>query len=244
MSNEYATLHDSLREAISRGLGWASLRPVQELTIAAVRRGSNVVVLAPTAGGKTEAAVIPVLDATLTMPQERGPSVLYVCPLRALLNNLEDRIRHLYGLVGLSVFKWHGDVDDRKKRSFVADPADMLMTTPESIEAMLVSARTDTRALFANVRFVIIDEVHAFAADDRGAHLASVLERVQACSSHDIQRIALSATIGNPELLLDWLAGSSQRHRELVSPPRMPSPKVLRIVSVPPGDGFAEVAAA
>jgi ATP-dependent Lhr-like helicase len=161
-------LHPHLQHAIIHDLGWRSLRPVQELTINAVLDGCNSVVLAPTAGGKTEASIFPLLSRVLT-ENLKPVAVLYVCPIRALLNNQEERLRSYARMVGLDVFKWHGDVSNSRKQTFRQSPAQVLMTTPESLEVMMISERTDARALFEGLTAVIIDEVHAFAADDRGA---------------------------------------------------------------------------
>src|SRR3954464_897152 len=177
-------LHPHLQHAIIHDLGWRSLRPVQELTIDAVLDGANSVVLAPTAGGKTEAAVFPLLSRILA--EDLKPvAALYVCPIRALLNNQEERLRSYARMVGLEVFKWHGDVSDSKKAQFRKSPSHLLMTTPESLEVMMMSERTDTQALFGGLSAVVIDEVHAFAGDDRGAHLAALMERLQALSQRD-----------------------------------------------------------
>src|SRR6476660_994987 len=185
-------LHPHLQHAIVHDLGWRSLRPVQDLTIDAVLDGANTVVLAPTAGGKTEASIFLVLSQILA---EAPPPVcaLYVCPIRALLNNQEERVGSYARMVGLSAFKWHGDVSDSRKTSFRSNPSHILMTTP------------DARAVFAGLQTVIVDEVHAFAADDRGAHLAALLERLVQLVGRDIQRIGLSATIGNPRVIGQWM---------------------------------------
>lgn len=221
-------LHPHLQHAIIHDLGWRSLRPVQQQTIDAVLDGCNAVVLAPTAGGKTEAAIFPLLSRVLT--EELKPvSVLYVCPIRALLNNQEERLRSYARMVGLEVFKWHGDVSDSRKKTFRVTPAHILMTTPESLEVMMISARTDARALFGGLSAVVIDEVHAFAGDDRGAHLASLLERLGAFCGRDIQRIGLSATVGNPHVIGEWLQGSSRRPFRLVDPPRPKPDRDLRL---------------
>ena len=110
-------LHPHVQHGIVHDLGWRSLRPVQELTIDAVLDGCNSVVLAPTAGGKTEASVFPVLSRILTEDLE-PVSALYVCPIRALLNNQEERLQGYARMVGLDAFKWHGDVSDSKKRTY------------------------------------------------------------------------------------------------------------------------------
>ena len=134
-------------------------------------------------------------------------STLYLSPIRALLNNQEIRIERYAGLIGRRVMKWHGDVEGGPRKRFLADPADILLTTPESLEAMMMSARVPTRELFSGLQVVVIDEVHAFAADDRGAHLSSVLERLASFAGRDVQRIGLSATVGNPDEILRWLGG-------------------------------------
>lgn len=221
-------LHPHLQHAIVHDLGWRSLRPVQDLTIDAVLDGCNAVVLAPTAGGKTEAAIFPLLSRVLN-ENLKPVSILYVCPIRALLNNQEERLRSYARMVGLDVFKWHGDVSDSKKSGFRRAPAHVLMTTPESLEVMLISEKTDARALFQDLSAVVIDEIHAFAGDDRGAHLAAILERLGALCERDIQRIGLSATVGNPLVIGEWLRGSSQRQFRLVDPPKAPIPRDLRI---------------
>jgi ATP-dependent Lhr-like helicase len=231
-------LHPHVQHAIVHDLGWRALRPVQALTIDAVLDGCNTVVLAPTAGGKTEAAVFPLVSRILT---ETPPPVaaLYVCPIRALLNNQEDRLQRYARMVGLDAFKWHGDVSDSRKQRFRDAPSHLLMTTPESLEVMLISARTDARALFQGLGIVIIDEVHAFAGDDRGAHLASILERLVLLCGRDIQRIGLSATVGNPHVIGQWLQGSSERPFRLVDPPK-PAPQ--RDLHVDYGEDVLDVA--
>ncbi len=147
-------------------------------------------------------------------------SVIYLSPIRALLNNQEERLRAYASLVGRRVFVWHGDTAQGARRRFLADPADVLLTTPESLEAMLMSSRVPARRLFAALKAVVDDEVHAFAADDRGAHLAALLQRVSRYCGRDVQRLGLSATVGNPEEILRWLAGTSERGGTVVDPAR------------------------
>jgi ATP-dependent Lhr-like helicase len=210
-------LSPALAVQIVNALGWTSLRPVQEQSIQTILDGKNCVILAPTAGGKTEAALFPLLS--LMDSEDRAPtSVLYIAPIRALLNNQEARLQSLTALIGRRAFKWHGDVSDSARNRFVREPADVLAITPESLEAMLMSTRVPGKRLLSNVRAVVIDEVHAFAADDRGSHLMALLERVQRVCRHDIQRIGLSATVGDPESIVDWLGGSSERPRAVVHP--------------------------
>ena len=112
---------------------------------------------------------------------------------------------------------WHGDVGDSARRAILADPPDVLLTTPESLEVMLVTPRVEHQTLFSGIQAVVIDEVHAFAGDDRGWHLLAILERIMRLAGRDIQRVGLSATVGNPDELLEWQAGSSNGPRQVVS---------------------------
>jgi ATP-dependent helicase Lhr and Lhr-like helicase len=216
--SEFELLHPALQHHIVNSLGWSGLRPLQEATITPVLNGEHAILLAPTAGGKTEAASFPVFSRMLTENWD-GLSVLYICPIKALLNNLENRLSYYGQLLGRSVALWHGDISASRKAKIVASPPDILLTTPESLEVMLVSGKVDHQAFFANVRTVIIDEVHAFAGDDRGWHLLSVLERISVLAGREIQRLGLSATVGNPELLCDWLASSCPSPRSVINPP-------------------------
>lgn len=210
-------LHPALQHHVVNSLGWRDLRPFQEDVIPVVLRGENVVVIAPTAGGKTEAAVLPVLSRMLG-EDWRGLSVLYLCPIRALLNNLHIRLSRYATLVGRSCSIWHGDTSPAERARINREQPDILLTTPESIEVMLVSRKTDPVALFEQVRVVIVDELHAFAGDDRGWHMLSVLQRVSRLAGRELQRIGLSATVGNPEQLLRWLSSGSAKAGQVVEP--------------------------
>lgn len=144
--------------------------------------------------------------------------MLYVSPIRALLNNQEQRLQKYFSLVGRRAACWHGDTTQRERKRILADSPDCLLTTPESLEAILVSTKIDHREFFKGVRCIVIDELHAFAGDDRGWHLLSVLTRIRKLTDRDLQRIGLSATVGNPAEMLDWLSSGSKRERRVVSP--------------------------
>ncbi|MFE3410412.1 DEAD/DEAH box helicase [Streptomyces mirabilis] len=208
-----------LAHHIVNSLGWRGLRPLQEEAIGPVMAGEDAVLLAPTAGGKTEAASFPLLSR-MTAEQWTGTSLLYVCPLKALLNNLLPRLETYSGWLGRTAALWHGDVTASGRKRILADRPDILLTTPESLEAMLVSANVDHRAFFAGLRAIVVDEVHAFAGDDRGWHLLAVLERLQTVVGRPVQRVGLSATVGNPAELLTWLQGAAagKRPARVVAP--------------------------
>ena len=208
--SEFDQLHPSLQYHVVNTLGWSALRPTQLAAIAPIHAGSHCLLLAPTAAGKTEAAAIPILSRMLC---ESWPptSVLYVCPIKALLNNLEHRLSHYAGLVGRRVEVWHGDISQSRKKRALKDAPDILLTTPESIEAMLISVRVNRPLWFGNLRAVIVDELHAFASDDRGWHMRSILYRLDQYLQRPLQRIGLSATVSNPTDLLAWFAPSGAR---------------------------------
>ncbi len=210
-------LHPALQHHIVNSLGWRELRPFQENVIPSVLAGEHSIILAPTAGGKTEAALFPVLSRMLS-GDWKGLSVLYICPIKALLNNLDVRLQRYCSLLGRRSALWHGDIKTSSRRRILKDPPDCLLTTPESLEVMLVSRQVERERFFSNLRVVIVDEIHAFAGDDRGWHLLSVLERISRLSGRELQRLGLSATVGNPEDLLEWLAGSCQGERRVMLP--------------------------
>ena len=238
----FSRLAPRLQQAIVARLGWSSLRPVQEEAGEALLAGMNAVILAPTAGGKTEASIFPTLSGLVDDGPE-GVGALYVAPLKALLNNQAERLGLYTEMVGLSRFVWHGDTPDNERRRFLAEPTSVLMTTPESLEVMLVSQRVDAAKIFCDLRVAIIDEVHAVAGTDRGAHLLSVLERIARHSRHDVQRIGLSATVGNPAEILTWLQGTSRRPGKVVDPPKQPGRKQLLVVHRPELTALAQDAA-
>ena len=206
------TLHPTLAYHLVNTLGWSELRPLQRDAISPVLHGNDALLLAPTAGGKTEAAAFPMLTR-MSAAGWTGLSTLYLCPLKALLNNLLPRLEVYGAWAGRRVALWHGDTPASQRKSMLIDPPDLLLTTPESLESMLVSAGVDHERLFADLRAVIVDEVHAFAGGDRGWHLLAVLERLSHLAGRPLQRLGLSATVGNPGELLTWLQGSEAGKR-------------------------------
>lgn len=242
MSSVFSRFPERLQHAIANHLGFASLRDVQELAGEAILDGKNVVVLAPTAGGKTEASMFPVLAQLLEDPPV-GVGSIYVAPIKALLNNQEVRLGDYTQMIGLDRFVWHGDAGQSQKQAFCREPTALLMTTPESLEVMLMSPRVPAARIFGELQSVVIDEIHAFAGTDRGAHLMSVLERLAALSKHDVQRIGLSATIGNPEHIARWLGGTSRRESIVVDPPRPKAERQIKILLRDDLTAFAREAA-
>ena len=213
----FERLSPALQYQIVNALGFQSLRPVQNHAIPPIMDGANCVILAPTAGGKTEAAFFPLLSM-MDSEDWRATSVIYVSPIRALINNQAPRIERYAGLIGRRSALRHGDVTQRDRSAYLREPTDFLLTTPESLEVMLMSSKVPSRELFRGLQAVVIDEIHAFVGDDRGGHLAAVLERLSRFAGRDLQRIGLSATVGNPDEILGWMAGSSERPGQVVNP--------------------------
>lgn len=230
-------LEPALLHHIVNTLGWPGLRPLQSEAIGPLLAGDDALLLAPTAGGKTEAASFPLLSKMV----QRGwsdTSVLYVCPLKALLNNLLPRLETYTSWLGRTAALWHGDVTSTVRKRILAARPDLLLTTPESLEAMLVSANVDHASFFSGLRTVVVDEVHAFAGDDRGWHLLAVLERLQRVVGRPVQRVGLSATVGNPQELLEWLQGSGagKRPSTVVAPHLAELEQGQPAVPQPPAD--------
>ncbi len=151
-------LHPSIQHHVVNSIGWRELRPLQQEAVDPILDGNSCLLIAPTAGGKTEAAVLPILSRMLSESWQ-GLSVLYVCPIRALLNNLEERLALYCSLVGRRCGLWHGDIGQAARSAILREPPDLLLTTPESLEAILISRRTDRSFFFGSLRAVIIDEV-------------------------------------------------------------------------------------
>jgi ATP-dependent Lhr-like helicase len=210
----WAGLDPDLVSAIKSKWGWEEPTVVQSRAFPRILAGANVLVLAPTAGGKTEAALLPLLDVHRQGGWE-APSILMIGPLKALLDDQLTRYRNAGTLTGATVFAWHRDVSRDARNAFRDRAADILLTTPESLEQLLSRPGGD-RGLLGRVRAVVVDEVHVFAGTPRGAQLAAMLERIDQRSNTDVQRIGLSATVGNPDEVLKWLRGGSQRVSEVV----------------------------
>lgn len=194
-------------------LGWSQLRPLQEESIAPVLDGKDCLLLAPTAGGKTEAAMFPLLSR-LCQEGNEGLQVIYVCPLKALLNNLHERLSGYCEMLSLECGIWHGDVGASQKQKYLFRPPEVLLTTPESLEVMLVSQKDGPRQMLKSVKTLVVDEIHAFAGDDRGWHLLAVAHRIEQLVGYKLQRVGLSATVGNPVKLLAWLTDGGLGRRD------------------------------
>ncbi len=230
----FFSLSPRTQQAVVTTLGWRSLRPVQEQSIPPLLRGDDAVILAPTAGGKTEAALLPLLDRLSSSSQASAPNIIYLCPLKALINNLLPRLQSLAQLVGREAFAWHGEVSQSKRKAFLKDPKAVLLTTPESLQVLLSRRGLDLTTLFSGLNTIVVDEVHAFCGEARGDQLIALLTQLDRWAPKPVQRVGLSATVGNPQDLLHWLSGERGCRQNLVDPNSDGSAKKRRLLEIHP----------
>lgn len=192
----FARLHLKIQEPIWNQR-WEELRPLQVDTIEAVLGSDDHVILAAsTASGKTEAAFLPILSLIAAQPAD-SVQALYVSPLKALINDQFRRLEDLCAYAEIPVHRWHGDVSATEKRHFRKSPRGVLLITPESLESQFINYNTDLQRIYAHLKFVVIDELHAFLDNVRGIHLRSLLARLTIAAGVAPRRIGLSATIGD-----------------------------------------------
>lgn len=185
---------------------WKDLRDIQEKAARPMLEGASDVLLASaTASGKTEAVFLPL--ATLLAENERQPGVdvLYISPLKALINDQDTRITSIMEAIDVPVHRWHGDVAHSKKRKVVKEPEGVLLITPESLEALFVRRGDQVSRLFADLTAVVVDELHAYIGTERGRQLQSLLHRIELCLDRRVRRVAMSATLGDMVTAADFL---------------------------------------
>ena len=197
----FSLLDKSLQKALE-DRGWKPT-PVQEATQVQISSGSDSLVVAPTGSGKTMAAVLPLLDRCLKEKWD-GMSILYITPLRALNRDVDRRLEEIASAVGLKIGLRHGDTPQSERNKHVRSPPNLMITTPETFQLMFTGSRL--RELLKTVRSVVIDEVHDMAAGERGWQLSIGLSRLEIFKGSSIQKIGLSATVGNPEQVARWLS--------------------------------------
>ena len=201
MSRVFSRLHPSLSKALDEK-GW-NATPVQERVIPDIMEGKDRLVIAPTGSGKTMAGILPLFHRCLS---EEWPSLsmVYITPLRALNRDVDRRLRELAAAVGLRVDVRHGDTSQAQRAKQTRNPPNLLVTTPETFQLMF--SGKNLRAMLSTVQAVVVDEVHDLAASERGWQLGVGLARLEALAGHAVQRLGLSATVGNPEAVAHWLS--------------------------------------
>jgi len=215
--NPFNLLCRPLQQALER-MGFKEATEPQRQTIPLILKGENVLLIAPTGTGKTEAALLPIFDLFLRTPslKGRGTSILYVTPLRALNRDILRRMAQLAEELGIKVAVRHGDTTPTERRKQALTPPDMLITTPETLQ-ILLPARVMKKHL-KWVKWVVVDEIHELVGDKRGVQLSVALERLKELAGFDYQRIGLSATIGSPGKVKKFLQGSGREVRVVYVP--------------------------
>ncbi|MBW4538869.1 MAG: DEAD/DEAH box helicase [Myxacorys chilensis ATA2-1-KO14] len=208
MQYPYSRLSPFIKEYIYTN-GWSSLRPIQAEACRIIFDTPNhLLIAAGTASGKTEAAFLPVLTMLHEQPPN-GVGALYISPIKALINDQFDRLTDLLKNADIPVWAWHGDVTQSRKKKLLENPQGILQITPESLESLLINKSAHLSGIFGDLRFVIIDEIHAFIGSDRGCQILCQLSRLAKATGNVPRRIGLSATLGDYSLAEEWLKGDT-----------------------------------
>lgn len=195
---------------------WQSFTPVQDQTIPAIINSDNdVVISSGTASGKTEAAFFPILTKVENEAQH-SLKVLYISPLKALINNQFERVIDLCKDMDISINRWHGDISSNKKKKFINHPTGILQITPESLESLFINRTNFLSRIFKDVEFIIIDEVHSFIGSERGVHLRALIDRLEHYFSEQPRIVGLSATLGNFEVVCEWIRRDTPKDVEII----------------------------
>ncbi|MCR5457552.1 MAG: DEAD/DEAH box helicase [Clostridiales bacterium] len=206
--NRYCPL---VREFIYK-MGWEELRPVQTAAAEVLfNTEDNLVLCSNTASGKTEAAFFPIITDIIEHP-DNSVQVLYIAPLKSLINDQFYRLDELLEDSGISVCRWHGDVSQSRKTKLLENPQGILQITPESVESLLINRSSDILRIFGGLKYIVIDEIHTLMGVDRGSQVICQLDRIARLIGRQPRRIGLSATIGNVEVACKWLEGNSGRN--------------------------------
>lgn len=219
-SEATSPVFDRFHPGVQRWLwtqGWASLRPIQDQTARAILNWhGDLIIAAPTASGKTEAAWLPICselaraaDTVGGEPRQSGPpsgvQALYIAPLKALINDQHARLGDLCEALEIPVHRWHGDVPGSQKTTVLRHASGLLLITSESLEALFVNRGSEIGVLLAGLTHIVIDELHSFLGTERGAQLQSLLHRTELVLRRRIPRVALSATLGDFSVAREFL---------------------------------------
>ena len=203
-SNSFELLHEDVQKWIWKQ-GWTSLKDIQENSIPVVMdRNCDVIISAATAGGKTEAAFLPILSKILS-DHKPGYDVLYISPLKALINDQYRRLSDMTEGTDIKVTPWHGDIDASRKAKSLRNPSGIVIITPESLESFLVNRTELVKSAFGNLSYIVIDELHAFIGNERGKQLQSLMARIESITRNKAPRIAMSATFSDYESVKEFL---------------------------------------
>lgn len=214
-TNTFSKLAPFIQDYIYKN-NWTDLRDIQVASCDVIfNSDANLLLTSSTASGKTEAAFLPVLTDIYNNPA-KSVSILYISPLKALINDQFTRLKDLLEEAELSVTKWHGDSSQNKKDKILINPNGIIQITPESLEALIMNKPNDVYTIFNDLRYIIIDEVHYFIGTERGIQLESCLTRLSRIINKIPRRVGLSATLGDYKEVEKWL--NSGTNRECITP--------------------------
>ncbi|MCD7879543.1 MAG: DEAD/DEAH box helicase [Candidatus Gastranaerophilales bacterium] len=192
-------------QKIIHEMKWENFRPIQdEAILHMINSPSDMIISAPTASGKTEAAFLPIISQ-IADNGKNSVKILYISPLKALINDQFSRIETLCKHIDFPITKWHGDANQSKKTTLIKNPAGILLITPESIESLFLNKTEYLGPLFKNLEYIVIDEIHSFIGNERGSQLKSLINRLKHTLEIHPYKIALSATISNLSDIAQWI---------------------------------------
>jgi len=206
-SNVFQLLAKPVAEGLKK-LSFQKPTLPQTMAIPPILNGENVLLIAPTGSGKTEAVLLPIFSKLIQQERNQGIRIIYITPLRALNRDLLKRLSFWSSHLDVSVQVRHGDTEMKLRRKQAISPPQMLVTTPETLQAILPGSRM--RQHLSHVQYVVVDEVHDLASSKRGTQLAIALERLYEVAGKEFQRIGLSATVGNPDTVAKFIAGTDR----------------------------------
>ena len=213
IKNVFELLADPVQSGLAE-LGFKEPTFPQISALPPILEGKNVLLIAPTGSGKTEAVLLPIFSELVQFKradkkEESGIEVIYITPLRALNRDMIKRLSFWSNKLGISIEVRHGDTETRIRRKQAKTPPQILVTTPETLQAILPGSLM--RKHLTKVKYVIIDEVHQLAESKRGTQLTLALERLVEVADEEFQRIGLSATVGNPLEVAKFISGSKRK---------------------------------
>jgi len=216
-----STTFDKLARPVQKWIrqqGWRELRDIQARAINSIHdQEGDLIVAASTAGGKTEAAFLPLISSVLNAPSDLGGfDLLYIGPLKALITDQAGRLEDICREAELPVVPWHGDISQSVKSRALKKPRGILLITPESLEALFIRRGLEIPRLFGDTRAVVIDELHSVLDSERGVQMRSLLNRLELAVKHPIRRIGLSATLGDMDLARAYLRPDDASNVDLI----------------------------
>ena len=216
-NSAFNLLHKNIQKWIYKN-GWEELRPAQVEAIKEIRQTSNhLIICSPTASGKTEAAMLPLISELLEKNIYDKSYIVYISPLKALINDQFTRLDSICKDNDISVVPWHGDISSSVKKKVEKNNQAIILITPESLEAMLINTPSKAKFIFKNVISIVIDEFHSFLGNDRGNQLISLLTRLEKFTKNKTRRIGLSATIGDKDFIAKALDPTDHAKTKIIS---------------------------